>query len=60
LSQHPDAIALLEQNPEKINWSGLSRNPNAIALLEQHTDKIDWVLLCMNPALFDDDIHYLK
>ena len=35
-------ISLLEQNPNKIDWDGLSVNPNAIPLLEQNQDKIVW------------------
>jgi exonuclease V gamma subunit len=49
LSRNPNAIHLLEQNPEKINWEYLSGNPNAIHLLEQNPDKINWHILSMNP-----------
>jgi hypothetical protein len=35
LSCNPNAIHLLEANPDKINWNILSRNPNAIHLLEK-------------------------
>ena len=41
LSKNPNAIHLLEQNPDKINWAELSRNPNAIYLLEQNIHKIN-------------------
>jgi hypothetical protein len=42
LSMNPNAIHLLDQNPEKIDWEYLSRNPNpnAIHLFEQY----DYVL----------------
>jgi hypothetical protein len=33
LSINPNAIHLLEQNPEKMNWDRLSGNENAIHLL---------------------------
>ena len=33
MSSNPNAIHLLERNPNKINWFELSRNPNAIHLL---------------------------
>lgn len=49
LSKNPNAIYLLEQNPEKINWENLSLNPNAIYLLEKNPEKIDWENLCLNP-----------
>jgi hypothetical protein len=49
LSLNPNAIHLLEQNVDKINWNTLSENPNAIHLLEQNVDKIDWSALLSNP-----------
>ena len=49
LSGNPNAIYLLEANPDKIRWSSLSRNPNAIHLLEQNPDKINWDYLVLNP-----------
>ena len=45
LSLNPNAIQLLEQNPDKIVWSELSLNPNAIHLLEKNQDKINWFSL---------------
>ena len=56
LSENINAIALLEQFPEKINYVCLSSNPNAIHLLEQNMDKIDWSMLSMNP----NAIHILE
>ena len=46
------AIALLEKNQDKIDWSLLSANPaeRALALLENNQDKINWVNLSANPA----------
>jgi hypothetical protein len=35
LSENPNAINLLEQNPDKIDWFWLCLNPNAIHLLEK-------------------------
>ena len=49
LSKNPNAIHLLEQNPDKICWKHLSRNPNAVFLLEENQDKIDWAMLSRNP-----------
>jgi hypothetical protein len=49
LSLNPNAIHILEQNMNKVNWYLLSRNPNAIYLLEQNIDKIDWINLSKNP-----------
>ena len=53
LSANPNAIHLLEKNPNKINWHNLSSNPNAIHLLEQNQDKINWQILSGNPSIFD-------
>jgi hypothetical protein len=39
LSSNPNAIHLLEQNPDKIDWNLLLGNPNAICLLEQNPVK---------------------
>ncbi len=49
ISLNPNAIPLLERNPNMINWLYLSRNPNAISLLEANQDKINWDSLCENP-----------
>jgi hypothetical protein len=49
LSQNPNAISILEKNPENIDWDMLSRNPNAIHILEKNPDKINWYWLCENP-----------
>ena len=53
LSGNPNAIKLLDANPEKINWEKLSGNPNAIKLLDANPDKIDWHYLSGNPNGFD-------
>jgi hypothetical protein len=44
------AIALLENNQDKINWTQLSENPSAITLLENNQDKIYWTYLSANPS----------
>ncbi len=49
LSLNPNAISLLEQNPEKIVWSLLTENPNAMSLLEKNPEKIVWCYLSENP-----------
>ena len=41
LSANPNAIHILEQNLDEINWQNLSSNPNAITILEQNLDKLD-------------------
>jgi hypothetical protein len=56
---NPNAIHLLEENPDKINWDELSRNPNAIHLLEQNPNKINWYVVSNNPSIFEE-IYYLK
>ena len=60
LSQNPNAIHLLEQNPDKIDWDYLSRNENAIHLLEQNQDKIWWDYLSLNPNIFEYDYQAMK
>ena len=48
LSFNPNAIELLKENPDKINWLHLSSNPNAIELLKENPDKIDGTELACN------------
>ena len=52
LSRNPnaEAIALLKENPLKIDWYYLSLNVNAIALLKENPLKIDWRCLSCNPC----------
>ena len=50
LSEKPNSIKLLKQNPDKIDWYWL-RNHNANELLEQKTNKINWDLLSENHAI---------
>ncbi len=45
---NPNAIQLLENNIEYINWAELSLNPNAINLLERYYYKIIWHLFSNN------------
>jgi hypothetical protein len=40
LCENPNAVPLLEQYPEKIDWRILSRNPEAMYLLEKNVDKM--------------------
>lgn len=42
LSSNKNAIKLLEENIDKIDWRQLSANENAIHLLEKNIDKIHW------------------
>lgn len=55
LSRNPAAIDLLKQNPDKIDWDGLSMNthPFAIALLKMNPEKIKWILLSGNIAAIE-------
>ena len=52
----PDAIHLLEANPDKISWRHLSSNPSAMHILEANLNKINWCFLSCNP----EAIHLLK
>ena len=50
LSSNPNAIKLLEKNPNVIDYPRLSSNPNAIKLLEKtDTDYINYDNLFLNP-----------
>ena len=55
-NENPNAIHLLEQNLNKVNWDWLSRNPNAIHILEQNLNKLNWYWLSKNP----NAIHILE
>ena len=62
LSQNPNAIDLLKENPDKIDWQMLSFNPNAeaIALLKENPDEIDWNCLSSNPNIFTYDYEKMR
>ena len=57
-SADPNAIHLLVQNIDNIEWSEFSKNshPKAIDILEQNLEKIDWDALSGNPGA----IHLLE
>ena len=63
---NPNAIHLLEQNQDKIDWVKLSLNPSAIHLLEQNLDKINlWQLSRNQNAIHlleqnQDKIHWFQ
>jgi hypothetical protein len=59
LSFNPNAIHILEQNLDKVDWYCLSRNPNAIHILEHNLDKIDWSDIWENKAIFEEVPDYL-
>jgi ribosomal protein L24E len=63
LSRRPNAIDLLKQYPDRIDWINLSHNsnPDALELLQQNPDKIVWQKLSKNPNIFEiDTYHYSK
>jgi len=49
-NESPDAIKLLEENPDKIDWDVLSSNPAAIKLLEKNKGQINYWYLSANSA----------
>ena len=49
LSSNPNAIKILEKNPDIIDYFRLSANPNAIKLLNKNPDYIDNNNLFLNP-----------
>jgi Leu/Phe-tRNA-protein transferase len=54
---NPNAIHILEKNPENIVWENLSVNPNALHLLEKNQEKICWIYLSSNPSIFKRTIN---
>jgi hypothetical protein len=50
---NPNAIEILKENPDKIDWCLLSINPNAIELLKEYPNKIRWYWLSDNPSIFE-------
>ena len=48
-----NAIELLRENPDKIEWDILNLNKNAIELLKENPDKIDWDFLSSNPGAIE-------
>jgi hypothetical protein len=60
LSINSNAIHILENNLDKINWNQLSTNPNAIHLLKSHRMNINWQFISSNPSIFEIDIEKLK
>ena len=60
LSLNPNAIELLKENQDKIDWINLSSNPNAIELLKENPNKIDWKYLSQNPSIFTYDYEKIK
>lgn len=48
LSGMPDAIYLLQQHIDMIDWVVLSLNPAAIYMLKENQDKIDWNIFSTN------------
>ena len=58
--KNPNAIKILEENKDKIDWNYLSLNPNSINLLKKNQDKINWKNLSVNPSIFELDYNALK
>jgi hypothetical protein len=60
LSENPNAIEVLKQNQDKINWDFLSVNPDAMSLLKENQDKINWWNFSSNPNIFTYDYKTMK
>ena len=56
LTEHPNAIHILEKNLKEVDWWYLSANPNTIHILEKNLDKVNWFNLSTNP----NAIHLLE
>ena len=57
MSFNPNAMKLLEENPDNIDWINLSRNSNAIHLLEKNKEKIYWEHFSSNLSIFQEFIN---
>lgn len=55
-NSHPEAVKILEQNKDKIDYMFLSENKNAIHLIEENLSKCNWGHLCWN----ENAIHILE
>jgi hypothetical protein len=55
LSSNKNAIKILENNLDKVDWCNLSSNKNAIKLIENNLDKVNWCNLSGNPSIFEDE-----
>lgn len=42
LSHNPNAIELLKENPDKIEWSSLEKNKQCVELMKLYREKINW------------------
>ena len=42
MSEYENAIGLLKQNLDKVDWVRLSGNPNAVHVLAQNLDEVNW------------------
>ena len=60
LSMNPNAIHILENNLDKVDWDELSINPNAIHIIENNLYKVDWEWLSSNPNIFEYDYKEIK
>lgn len=51
LSKNPQAIDLLRENVERIDWHSLCVNPSreAFELMEENLDRVDWEYIVQNP-----------
>ena len=57
-SRFTNAIHLLEENQDKINWLNSSRNPDATHLFENNEEKNFWTRLSRNPSIFKKTLNY--
>jgi hypothetical protein len=57
---YQNAIKLLEENENLINWCQLSKNPSAIHLLKNNKNKINYYYLSLNPNIFTYNHYLLK
>ena len=53
LSTNPNAIELLKENPDNIDWFNLSSNPNAIELLKENKNILILKIMSANPSIFE-------
>jgi len=59
-SVNKNAVHLLEENLDKIDWCLLSFNQNAIHILRDNLEKIDWMCFSTNPSIFEIDYESIQ
>jgi len=49
-----EAIPIIEEHLDKVNWTTLSANRGAMHILKNNQDKIDWSCLSRNDGIYEE------